>query len=128
PPGLTLNEVVQPAPDHRTEGSPELSASFVGLSNLSDRLNPTTAVITVLNATVMRKAADAIAWGAVPSGTPLREGDAVQTTREGRALLTFRQGKRLQLEQNSLMIVSGNRTSPEAGDPTPTVHALVAEL
>ncbi len=128
PSGLTLNEVVQPTSDYDAQGHPNPSASFVGLRDLSDRLNPTAAVLTVLNTTVLRKPADAIAWTSVSSGTPLREGDAVQTTREGRAMLAFPQGKRLQLEQNSLMIVRGTRASAEAEDPTPTVHVLVGEL
>jgi hypothetical protein len=128
PSGLTLNEVVQPTSDDEQRGNSNLTASFIGLRDLSDRLSPTAAVLTVLNTSVMRKAADAIAWGPVASGTPLREGDAVQTTREGRALITFKQGKRLQLEQNSLMIVRGARESLAEEDPTPTVHVLVGEL
>jgi hypothetical protein len=80
----------------------------------------------VLNTQVMRKAVDGIAWGAVPSGTPLREGDAVPTTRDGTALLTFSRGKRLQLAQNSLMIVRDTRDAAEAADPE--VVALPGDL
>ena len=127
PSGLTLSEVVQPG--SRSDASPHnFTASLDGLGNLGERLNPAAAMLTVLNTQVMRKNVDGIVWGAVPSGTALREGDAVQTTRDGTALLTFSRGKRLQLEQNSLMIVRVSRDEAESVNPTPSVHVMMGEV
>jgi hypothetical protein len=128
PSGLTLGQVVQPAVRNGDPDEHNFTASLTGLGNLGDRLNPAAAMLTVLNTQVMRKAVDGIAWGAVPSGTPLREGDAVQTTRDGTALLTFSRGKRLQLERNSLMIVRDTRDVDEAVNPAPSVHVMMGEL
>lgn len=128
PSGLTLSQVVQPGSGSGDASSHNFTASLEGLGNLGDRLNPAAAVLTVLNTQVMRKAVDGIVWGAAPSGTPLREGDAVQTTRDGTALLTFSRGKRLQLEQNSLMIVRGSREADESVNPAPSVHVMMGEL
>src|SRR5205085_11211406 len=105
------------------------AGSLDAFGNIVDRLNPVAAILTVLNTTVKRRAAGEIVWGTVPTGSPLREGDAVQTTRDGTALLTFGKGRKLQLEQNSLMIVHTDRTVMDAaGAPEPCVHVLLGEL
>jgi hypothetical protein len=128
PSGLTFDEVVKPTADSDGNADGRFSASLEGLGNLGERLNPAAAVLTVFNSTVLRKAAYDIAWGPVGTGAALRDGDAVQTTRDGTAMLTFSRGRRLQLEQNSLVIVRANRDSIEVNHSTPSVRVLVGEL
>ena len=127
PSGLTMHELMQPG-SQGDGGRHNFTASLQDLGNLGDKLNPAAAMLTVLNTQVMRKDADGIVWGAVPSGTPLHEGDAVQTTRDGTAMLTFSKGKRLQLEQNSLMIVRSSRQEVETMNPPTAVHVMMGEL
>ncbi|HYM82455.1 MAG TPA: FecR domain-containing protein [Candidatus Limnocylindria bacterium] len=64
------------------------------------------ASLSVLRRSVRSRPAGAITWSSAASGLALHDGDGVQTGTEGRAQLSFGEALRIELERNSLVVVS----------------------
>jgi hypothetical protein len=75
------------------------------------------ASLDVLRPDVRRRSPETIAWDRARSGQPLHDRDAVQTGTDGRALVRFERGNDLQLERNSLIVVT--RPVPTTDAPGP---------
>ena len=63
------------------------------------------AVLSVLDNEVLRKASGTVVWDPARDGARVREGDGVQTTRAGMAVLAFDREDWLRLGRNSLVIL-----------------------
>jgi hypothetical protein len=69
------------------------------------------AALSVLRRAVRSRPAGAITWSSASSGLALHDGDGVQTGPEGRAQIAFGEALRIELEKNTLVVVS----DPEGG-------------